>query len=220
MRYENISSENICYIVGSMKMGAEAFMPKEGDLVIAADGGYNNLKKNNIKPDILLGDFDSIGEVPQDENIIRLPIEKNDTDTFYAVKLGLKKGYKKFVIYGGTGGRLDHTIANIQILAFLEGKKCTGYLIGNGTIITVIKDRKIMFSADHKGVISVFCYGGMASGVSLKGLKYPLLNYTMRNTVPLGVSNQFIGKDSSVEVRDGMLIVIWNDQNPNILTLS
>jgi thiamine pyrophosphokinase len=205
-----INKEPICYIIGSAEMGDEAFTPGPGDFVIAADGGYANLQKLLIKPDTLVGDFDSLGTVPEGERIIRLPQEKNDTDTLYAVRLGLEKGYKTFHIYGGTGGRLDHTIANIQTLAFIAEQGGIGYLIGGGYTITVIKNSKLSFDADKKGIISVFCIGDKAEGVYLTGLKYPLINYTMIKSIPIGVSNEFMGTASTVEVRNGMLAVMWS----------
>ncbi|HAN20198.1 MAG: thiamine diphosphokinase [Clostridiales bacterium GWF2_36_10] len=188
----------------------QRFKPKQGDLVIAADGGYLNLQKIGYSSDLIIGDFDSLEFIPQGENVIRLPKEKNDTDTLFAVKIGLDKGYKNFVIYGGIGGRLDHTFANIQTLAYIAEYGGRGFLVGEGNAITAIKNSEIEFSKDKKGIISVFCNGSKATGVYLTGLKYPLINYTLTSDMPLGVSNEFIGIESSVSVRNGMLIIIYN----------
>ncbi|HOJ48953.1 MAG TPA: thiamine diphosphokinase [Bacillota bacterium] len=206
------SNQPICYIVGSAAIENAAFAPKAGDFMIAADGGYANLQKAGLQPDLLVGDFDSLSDIPAGVRIIRLPIEKNDTDTLYAVRLGLEKGYKKFYIYGGIGGRLDHTIANIQTLAFIAEQGGTGYLVGGGMTITVIKDGRLAFDARQKGVISIFCLGDKAEGVTLTGLKYPLTDYTMTKSNPIGVSNEFIGTESTVEVRNGMLAILWNGE--------
>jgi len=206
------SNQPICYIVGSAAIENAAFAPKAGDFMIAADGGYANLQKAGLQPDLLVGDFDSLSDIPAGVRIIRLPIEKNDTDTLYAVRLGLEKGYKKFYIYGGIGGRLDHTIANIQTLAFIAEQGGTGYLVGGGMTITVIKDGRLAFDARQKGVISIFCLGDKAEGVTLTGLKYPLTDYTMTKSNPIGVSNEFIGTESAVEVRNGMLAILWNGE--------
>lgn len=205
--------EPVCFIVGAMHIGEERFVfaPKDEDFVIAADGGYTNLKRIDYKPDLVIGDFDSIDAEPDVENKIRLPKEKDDTDTLFAVRLGLEKGYKKVVILGGIGGRLDHTLANIQTLIFIAEHGAKGFLVGEGYVITAVKDGKITFSPEKKGLISVFCGGGEARGVYLKGLKYPLVNYTLTNTVPIGVSNEFVGTESSVEVKKGTLIVMWNE---------
>ncbi|PKM62844.1 MAG: thiamine diphosphokinase [Firmicutes bacterium HGW-Firmicutes-21] len=216
MRINNITEKSVCYIIGAMSVDEKGFSPKVGDFVIAADGGYMHLHKMGYKPDLLVGDFDSLGVIPEGENIIRLPKEKNDTDTLYAVKLGMEKGYRNFIIYGGIGGRLDHTIANIQTLAFLTERKCKGFLVGEGLVITAVKDSGINFTADKKGVISVFCNGGTASGVYLTGLKYPLTDACLTSDMPLGVSNEFIGVESRVAVEQGTLIIIWNEKNPDI----
>ncbi len=207
---EMMENQPVCYIIGSVEVGNEILTPKPGDFIIAADGGYANLRRLGINPDLLVGDFDSLEAVPQGVKIIRLQKEKNDTDTLYAVRLGLEKGFKRFMIYGGIGGRLDHTIANIQTLSFIAEQGGRGVLIGGGYTITVIKNSKITFGADKKGIISVFCVGEKAEGVFLTGLKYPLTNYTMTKSIPIGVSNEFTGVESAVEVRNGMLAVMWS----------
>jgi len=211
MNNGNLNSiEPTCYVIGSMSMGNEVFKPKKDDFVIAADGGYTNLQKLGIKPNLLIGDFDSLDVIPKGEKIIQLPKEKNDTDTIYAVKLGIDKGYKKIVIYGGIGGRLDHTIANIQTLAYIAKQGARGFLIADGIIITAIKNSKIEFPTNSKGIISVFCNGSSAEGVYLTGLKYSLVNATLTSDTPLGVSNEFTDSESSVSVKSGMLIIMWN----------
>lgn len=209
---ETFWKDSVCYIVGSAEIGNETFTPKPGDFIIAADGGYANLQKIGVKPDLLVGDFDSLGNIPEGVRIIRLPKEKNDTDTLYAVRLGLEKGYQQFQIFGGVGGRLDHTIANLQTLAFIAEQGGRGYLTGGGMTITVLKNGQIKFDARQKGIISVFCFGEKAEGVFLTGLKYPLENYTMTKSNPIGVSNEFLGKESAVEVRNGMLLIMWSSE--------
>lgn len=189
--------------------------------IVAADGGLLFLDEHGITPDLLVGDFDSMAERESydigDENIIRHPVMKDDTDMMLSLKEGLNRGYKKFVIYGGMGGRLDHTIANIQSLAYLALHGAHGYLIGGRETVTVIKDGKLQFDAGFSGMISVFSAGDCAKGVTLRGLLYELDDYTLVNTMPLGVSNEFCGKDSYIEVKDGMLIVMW--ENSKNITL-
>ena len=108
------------------------------NFIIAADGGFDILLKKNAAPDLLLGDFDSISKLPKCDNIMKFPVEKDYTDTFLAYEEGTKRGYRNFVIYGGMGGRIDHTIANIQTLANISKNGGRGFLIGNGTVITTI----------------------------------------------------------------------------------
>ena len=207
---KNEKNEPVCHIFGAMSTEDITFCVNDSDLVLAADGGYVNLRKNSIKPDYVIGDFDSLFESPYGVKIIRLPKEKNDTDTLFAVKFGMEKGHKRFFIYGGIGGRLDHTIANIQTLAFIAERDGRGFLFGEGNIVTVIRNGSIEFSTQEKGVISVFCSGSKAEGVYESGLKFPLNDATLTSDMPLGVSNEFIGVPSSVSVRNGVLIIMWS----------
>ena len=134
---------------------------EDGDLVIAADGGLRHTRHLGIEPDVVLGDFDSLGYVP--EGAVVHPVEKDDTDAMLAVRQGLTRGYRNFVIYGGMDGpRLDHTIANLQTLCFLAQQGARGHLVGLSFAATVIKDEKIAFSPDCGGIFSVFCLGNDA----------------------------------------------------------
>lgn len=185
------------------------FNKTDCDLVIAADGGYDYLKKSVIEADILIGDFDSITAVPDGKEIIRHPVEKDDTDSFLAYKLGLEKGYRTFVVLGGIGGRLDHTIANIQMLCNMAKNHSRGFLVGDGTVISVIDNSAIRFTKDNNGNFGVFAHNTSANGVTIKGAKYNLQNSTITPEYPVGVSNEFIGTEASVSVTDGQLLLIW-----------
>lgn len=179
------------------------------DFILAADGGLSYLKKYNINPNLTIGDFDSLGKPPEEKNVITLPVEKDDTDTGAAIKLGISKGYHTFHIYGGTGGRLDHTLANIQHLSYLAENRLRGYLYGDGITITAIKNGKITFPEGLSGTISVFSLTEKSTGVSELGLKYQLQNAELTSTWPLGVSNSFTGKKAEIEVKSGILLVIY-----------
>ena len=111
--------EPICYIVGACQPGELCLAPGRPAFVIAADQGLRYLEEAGITPDLIVGDFDSLGIVPQGANVVRHPVEKDDTDMMLAVKTGLARGYRTFVLYGGLGGRLDHTYANFQTLTYL-----------------------------------------------------------------------------------------------------
>ena len=201
--------EPVCYVVGSMAPGPMCF--SRPGLIIAADGGYAHLKAQGAAPDITVGDFDSLGYVPSG-NVIHHPAEKADTDTMLALRLGLERGYGTFVIYGCLGGRLDHAYANLQALAFLAQSGARGYLLGSaGEVITVIQDGAIQFPSACRGIVSVFCFGGAAEGVYERGLKYTLTDAVLTSGYPLGVSNEFIGEPARVVVRDGELLVMWNE---------
>ena len=183
-----------------------------GDLVIAADGGLAHVQALGIDPQVILGDFDSLGYVPQDSHVF--PVEKDDTDAMLAVRHGLEKGCKRFLLYGTLDGpRLDHTVANFQTLQFLADRGAEGYLVGNQYLVTVVKEGSISFPAEATGIVSLFCLGKEADGVTLTGLHYNLENATIHPGHPLGVSNHFTGKASQISVRNGSLLVIWDRKN-------
>ena len=177
-------------------------------LVIAADGGMRHTEELGITPDAVLGDFDSLGFCHEGANVF--PVEKDDTDAMLAVRLGLERGCEEFLLYGSLDGpRLDHTVANFQTLQFLADHGAAGYLIGNTTMVTVVKNGKITFPAGLSGTISVFCMGPDAVGVTEKGLFYGLENGTLSSGFPLGVSNHFTGEAAEISVKNGSLLVLW-----------
>lgn len=199
----------LCFIVGAMDPG-KIPPPEEGDLLLAADGGLTHLERRGLTPHLIVGDFDSLGRVPEGDNIIRHPVEKDDTDTMLAIKTGLERGYRDFVLYGCLGGRLDHTYANLQALTFLARRGASGWLLGEGLAVTAIRNGRLDFAPEHEGVISVFCPNGEARGVTLTGLHYPLRDAVLTSAFPLGVSNRFTGEAASVSVEDGTLLVMWD----------
>lgn len=179
------------------------------DHIIAADGGLRHLQALGIRPDTVLGDFDSLGYVPQGAQIF--PVEKDDTDAMLAVRKGLSLGYAEFLIYGGLdGSRLDHTLANYQTLQFLADHNATGYLVGLDYIATVIQGETLRFPAGSDGILSLFCLGPDASGITLTGLKYPLTDGALTSGFPLGVSNHFTGDAATVTVKGGSLLALWD----------
>ncbi len=209
----------ICYIIGACSEFSSKFSLNcnKNDLIIAADGGYDILKNNGIKPDILLGDFDSITEVPENITLIRHPVKKDDTDTFLAYKTALEKGYKNFVILGGVGGRFDHTIANIQTLLNIAKNGGRGFLMGKNSAMTTIFNANIEFSEKHTGNLGVFAQGNDAHNVTISGLKYEADNVTLKADTPMGVSNEFVGERASVEVQNGALFVVWDENLPDFI---
>lgn len=208
--------KGICYIVGAGECSRLLLHPQREDMVIAVDGGYDVLKGQRI--DLVVGDFDSLSYVPEHPHVIQLPPEKDDTDMMIAIKEGLRIGYRCFHIYGGTGGRLSHTVANFQCLAYLLEKGAKGYLIDAQEVTTMIHNDSMEFPASYKGYLSVFSYEKEARGVTLKGLKYSLSDATLDSRIPLGVSNEFTGKPSSVSVKEGTLLLIYENQEDALLS--
>ena len=200
---------SVCYIVGAGECPSLPIHPADGDWIIAADGGYCAVQKAGLHADWVVGDFDSLGDAPAGERILRHPVEKDDTDTMLAVKIGLAHGFRRFRLYGGLGGRLDHTIANLHALAYLDAHGAEGRLIGAHETAAMLSDGTVRFSAAAAGTLSVFAWGGRAAGVTLTGLHYPLCDAVLTPEFPLGVSNEFTGAESEVTVRSGRLLLIW-----------
>ena len=183
----------------------------EDALVIAADGGLRHTEALGLCPDIILGDFDSLGYIPTDSRVY--PVEKDDTDAMLAVRVGLERGCDRFLFYGAMDGpRLDHTVANFQTLGYLAVHGARGALIGRDYIATVLKGEKLEFSGEASGILSLFCLGASAE-VTIEGLKYGLDRGTLTPDFPLGVSNHFEGRPARITVHSGLVLALWDRKN-------
>ena len=201
-----------CVIFCAAEFDALAEPIGQQDYILAADGGLRHLQKLNIAPHGILGDFDSLGYVPRDARVF--PVEKDDTDAMLAARRGLELGYREFVFYGSLDGpRLDHTVANFQTLQFLADRGACGTLVGEKYLVTVVKNGCLQFPSEAEGVISLFCLGSDARGVTLENLYYPLSNGTLTPGFPLGVSNHFTGNPAVITVEQGSLLVLWDRRN-------
>ena len=201
--------ESICYIVGAAPTAA---LPskREGDFLIAADKGYEALRRAGLAPDLIMGDFDSLGYTPEGENVLPHSPIKDDTDLLLAIRWAMERGWRRFVIYGALGGaRLDQTVASFQTLRFLAEHGATGRLVGDGWNVTLLSNAALRFPSTASGWLSVFVSGDAARGVTLRGLKYELTNATLTCGMPLGVSNEFLGQEARIAVADGALFVLW-----------
>ncbi len=196
-----------CYIFCALPVNSLPEIDSD-DLVIAADAGYKQL--GGIKPHLVVGDFDSLGYVPREESVVELPVRKDDTDALFAVKLGLSRGFRRFVLLGSVGGRLDHTLANIQALAYLTTRGARGVLVGEIEKITMLQNGSLNFFGTPEGIVSVFAYGGTATGVTEENLAYPLDRATVTTDFPIGVSNEFTNQPACVTVEEGCLLIVWN----------
>lgn len=260
-----------CYIVGAGDFTPRGFAPVPGDLVLAADGGYRALYSLGYTPDLLLGDFDSLGDLPlpPDLPVLRFPARKDDTDTGLALRHGLDRGFRDFALYGCAGGRVDHLLANLQSMArvsrlgatirlaapeydawaltgpapdALEPHASASHASGPAPHAphTPAPDASAShISASHASapstpapdasaphapdgpaatltlpdrpggtLVSVFCHGDRAEGVTLTGLSYPLDGADLTGDFPLGVSNRRLeGQPATVSVRRGTLLI-------------
>lgn len=223
-----------CYIVGAGEFFG-SIHPCEEDLVIAADGGLVYLEKMGIVPDVVVGDFDSLEErqdfdtervccaennfcsnesrffiTKRGKNIevVKHPIMKDETDMYLAYEIGSSRGYKEFELYGGVGGREDHTFANYCLLLRAKNDKNDIALIGNGVRFFVIKNEKKRVFGNPEATVSAFAFGGIAEGVDIRGLKYEAKNVTLYPDRPLGVSNSFLSSgEGEISVERGALLV-------------
>lgn len=200
-----------CFIVSAGTFYGLRERPAVDDFCIAADAGYETCQAAGIVPDLLLGDFDSMEQPADFANVHRSPVEKDDTDTMLAIKTGLEQGCDEFHIYGATGGkRLDHTVANIQALLYLRRHGARGYLYDNDFLWTVIENETVEIPQQVEwGLLSVFCLGDRAEGVTERGVQYLLEDGVLTCSNPMGVSNHIITPMASISVRKGALLVGW-----------
>ena len=201
---------DICYIIGAGDVIATDIVADENDYIICADGGYKYKNLLGRECDIVVGDFDSLGSVPETENKIVAPTEKDETDMMLAVNLGYDKGYRNFVIFGALGGaRNDHSVANIQLLHYITSKGARGTIHHGDEVFTAFSKGTLILSADLKGYVSVFSLSDESRGVTIRNLKYTLDGAVLYSYMPIGVSNEFLGKESSITVKDGSLLVVY-----------
>lgn len=197
------------------------------DFVIAVDGGLSRLLRQGIEPDFLLGDFDSLD--PSDGNIVerfrkmgesrflQLPVVKDDTDTMAATRLGIQRGYREFLIYGGLGARLDHTMANIQTLVWILRQGGQGWLLDRETSVTVIGEGQFVLPEAFRGTVSLFALGDELQGVSIRGMKYDVENAVVRNDYPIGCSNETLpGERGEIVIGAGTALVVMTEKLINL----
>lgn len=206
---KNCGKQKICYIVGAGENTGCDFCVADGDCVIAVDGGLQYLQEAGITPDFIIGDFDSLGYCPSGENVLQLNVEKDDTDTLAAVKVGMEKGFDVFKFYCCMGGRIAHTLANLQTLVYLSQNGKQGFLFDRDSVLTTITNDSVKFGAEYRGYISVFSYSDECFGVNERGLKYGLTDAHLTSTFPVGVSNEFVGTESEIEVETGTLVIVY-----------
>lgn len=199
----------ICYVIGAGENDGLDFRPAADDFVIAVDAGICHLEKQGIRADLVIGDFDTLKRIPKHPNVITLSAEKDDTDTFAAIREGIRAEYTGFRIYCGTGGRIDHTLANLQALAYLSENGMRGFLFDKDNVITAVTNGRLCFEKIPCGYVSVFSYSPKSCGVTLCGLRYELENATLTNTFPIGVSNEFINRESIISVQTGTLLIVF-----------
>lgn len=222
-----LTTKRNCILVGAGEQPSYQISVSAEDYLIAVDGGYAYCRKWGLTPDLILGDFDSVTQSVQEEiAAVRketpdktrvLPAMKDDTDTLAAIRIGLDMGYRSFRIYGGMGGRTDHTIANIQCLLFLKSQGAEGYLISDREILFLIRNESIKFMPKSSGLFSLFALQKQVMGVTIRGMKYPLDQAVLTDAYPIGISNEFIGEEAEVTVEEGTLLAVMQLENGDIM---
>ena len=191
---------------------ARAFL-RDDDFFIFCDAGLSHAGGLGVKPDVVVGDFDSCkpGDLEwwkERCEIIQLPREKDDTDTMFAVKLAVERGYCDFVLLGAMGGRFDHALGNISILLYLNGLGKKAVLIDDYSIMQ-IAGKEPLYIEDSCSYFSVLTVAGNVSGVNIKNAKYPLENASLTPDFQLGISNEVLpGKVAEVSVESGRVLVV------------
>lgn len=198
-------SSNVSYIKNYIQ---------DGDFVICADGGLKHAIACGILPDLLVGDFDSLdADLPEAIERLKLPVMKDDTDTMAAVKTGLQRGYRRFTILCATGGRLDHTYANLCTMQYILSQGGEACLVDADTSIYLIRNKKMLFKNQTGKTLSVFPFGCRFCTVTYEGLLYPLDHVRLyADGFPMGVSNIIIENTATVEVHKGDALIMLNNK--------
>jgi thiamine pyrophosphokinase len=197
-----------CYLVGAGEVAPLPNLLPE-DLLIAVDGGLHACTAQGLSPQILVGDLDSFGDAPLPNiPICRFPVKKDETDTYLAYLEGVRRGYKHFEIYGGLGGRADHTIANLQLLRRIAGEGNTAVLVGTDARMVAFADRETTLQTHVGQPLGVFALTEVCEGVSIRGAEYNLENGILRNDFPLGVSNTAKESEVKISVKKGALLCV------------
>lgn len=204
-----MNENRLCIVVGACPPGL-MILPQDA-FIIACDGGVRYLE--DWGPDLIVGDFDSfdIDRIPPDMDcpVLRLPCEKDDTDIMAALREGIRRGFRRFLLYGCMGGRPDHAYANYQVLGWLTEQGAQGWLCGEGWLVTHIEKASMTIHGAPGRIFSVFAPEGRAAGVSIENARYPLQDAELSGAFPLGVSNEFRNGPVRISVEEGRLLVMW-----------
>ena len=182
------------------------------DFIVCADGGYILARRENIRPHVLVGDFDSLGKAPSDIpaecRVVRVPKEKNETDAFLCLQIGIEAGCRSFVMAGGIGGRLDHTVAHLQILAYASEHGLQMWMMDRDHRVTMMEPGERRIPRAEGFMLSVLSHSDRCQGVTLRNVKYPLTDAELRNTFPLGISNEFEDREAIISLKEGKLLIL------------
>ena len=183
--------------------------PEEGDLVISADSGYKNATLMGVHTNILIGDFDSLGSIPDDvDEVKQLPSEKDVTDTQIAVETAIEHGAEEIIIIGSTSGRLDHAFSNVAILEKYWGSHISMYIVNGQNRVRFIRNSGYIVVRSQYKYFSVLAVDEKVKGVSIDGGKYPLRNAVLYRNNQFAVSNEITKNCALINVRKGGVYII------------
>lgn len=185
--------------------------PAPGDFVIACDLGYEYALRCGLRPDLLIGDFDSYtGALPADIPIERFRAEKDDTDTMIAVRYAIEHGFEEIELRCALGGRLDHTLANLQSMVFAAEHGLTATAGDQTTCIRTMTPGELVLSKREGWSLSVFAAKDLCTGVCIRGAKYPLDNADVTSSFPIGVSNAWKDGEAHISLGSGVLLIVMS----------
>ena len=203
-----------CVIIGGASIGDYGTVSaklRQDDYMIYCDCGLRHMDGLGAEPDLIVGDFDSYSNPEFDTETIVLPCEKDDTDTVFAVKEALRRGFEDFLLIGVVGERLDHTLGNVSILLMLDSEGKVGTIIDDYSEMEIVSDRcgKPCIIDDSYVYFSLINISGTARGVTIRGAKYPLENAEITCEYQYGVSNEVLpGSTAEVSVGEGRLLLV------------
>lgn len=201
-----------CMIIGSAPIDDAAVFKEflsDEVFVICADGGLDTALANNITPDLIIGDFDSVtASLPDSIETIRLPAAKDDTDMMAAIKVGIRRGFDNFVLLGALGGRFDHSYANLSALSYISALGGKAVLADSHCKIFLMHGSRITLTEMKGYTVSVFPFGCPSCTVSYQGMLYPLTEHCLHAEFPLGVSNEIVEDSAEIMVHSGDALVM------------
>ena len=200
-----------CVIVGGAEINNYEYIKSclhNDDFIVFCDSGLKHLVALQVKSGLIVGDFDSHGNPHLDVETIVLPCEKDDTDTVFAVKEAIKRGYNEFLLIGVIGARLDHTLGNVSILLYLDSLGKKGTIIDDYSEMGIVSSEPVYID-DSFAYFSLLNISGIAKGITIENAKYPLNNAEITCEYQYGVSNEVtLGMTAKVTVKEGKLLLI------------
>lgn len=200
-----------CVIIGGADINNYSYIKtrlQADDFAIYCDSGLKHLEQLELTPSLIVGDFDSHDDPHMDVETIILPCEKDDTDTVFAVKEAVKRGFDSFLLIGVVGKRLDHTLGNVSILLYLDSLGKSAEIIDDYSEMTIAASSPTYIS-DSYAFFSLLCICGNTNGVTIENAKYPLQDATITADYQYGISNEVLpGEVAKVTVSGGKLLLI------------